>query len=173
MYNRSTLVYMCLCMCQCVHGCMKYGFCAYSYIFSFHCQLSSLHIANITALNYYDLVTASEGNDSVGLSLRYVPAMGYSKPYPFGYCEYGPVWAIHYVPGYLFWPPIPKRVCHRPCPIYGYRCRPSCCQTYCIYRYVWRYYGYYCLPYGWQKVCYEQHNCCKASCGYGYPYCYL
>ena len=30
---------------------------------------------------------------------------------PFGFCEHVPVWAIHYIPGYFFWPPIPKCVC--------------------------------------------------------------
>ena len=138
----------------------------------------SLYTANDTAFKYYNLVSKSEGNDSTGLSLRYVPAMGYGKPYVFGNCELrGPTWAIHYVPGYLFWPPIAKRVCSRPCLTFGNRCRPSCCETCCIYRYVWHcyqhypYYNYHCQSYGLKKVCYQHHNACKCTCAYNYPYC--
>ena len=145
-------------------------------------QFFSLHIANYTALDYYNLVHASEGNDSVGLSLRYVPAMGYAKPYPFGSCElHGPAWGVHFIPGFFFWPPIPKSVCSRPCLTYGNRCHPSCCETRCIYRYVWRcyhsgypYYNYYyCQSYGLKEICYEQHNACKCTCAYNNPYCYF
>ena len=76
----------------------------------------SLYTANDTALEFYNVVSASEGNDTVGLSLRYVPSVGYGRPQPFGFGDsHGPTWAIHYVPGYFFWPPIPKRVCDRPC----------------------------------------------------------
>ena len=125
-------------------------------------------------MDYYRVVNDSDGNDMLGVSLRYVPAMGYGKPYPFGSCEHGPVLAIHHVPGYFFWPPIVKRACDRPCPIHGQRCRPSCCETQCIYRHVWEVYGYHCASYlGRKKVCYEQHNCCKCVCGYSSPYCYI
>ena len=139
-------------------------------------QFFSFYTANFTALDYYNLVAASEGNDSLGLSVRYVPAMGYAKPYPFGNCElHGPAWDVHFVPGFLFWPPMLKSVCSRPCLKYGYRCRPSCCETRCIYRYVWRCYpySYYCYPHGVKTVCYEQHNACKCTCAYNYPYCYF
>ena len=88
-----------------------------------HANLSiifSLHTENITAFKYYKLVSNSEGNDSTGLSLRYVPAIGYGKPNPFGNCEtHGPAWGVHFMPGYVFWPPIPKSVCSRPCLTYG------------------------------------------------------
>ena len=139
-------------------------------------QFFPLCTANETAFNYYNVVSSSEGNDSVELSLRYVSAMGCGKPHPFGYCElHGPALAVHYVPEYLFWPPILKTVCSRPCLTYGNRCRPSCCETRCHYRFVWRcyLYSYYCSPYGWQEVCYEQHNACKCTCAYNDPYCYF
>jgi len=35
--------------------------------------MSFLYIANAKALNYYDLVTTSEGNNILGLSLKYGP----------------------------------------------------------------------------------------------------
>ena len=140
----------------------------------------SLHTGNITAFKYYSLVSKSEGNDSTGLSLRYVPAIGYNKPNPIGNCEtHGPAWGVHFIPGYLFWPPIPKSVCSRPCLKYGNRCLPKCFETRCIYRYVWEcyqcypYYNFYCESHGLKKVCYEQHNACKCTCAYNHPYCYF
>ena len=27
------------------------------------------------------------------------------------FCEHGPVWVIHHVPDYFFWPPTSKHVC--------------------------------------------------------------
>ena len=139
-----------------------------------------MHTGNITTFKYYSLVSKSEGNDSTGLSLRYVPAIGYSKPNPFGNCEtHGPAWGVHFIPGYLFWPPIPKSVCSRPCLKYGNRCLPKCFETHCIYRYVWQcyqrypYYNFYCESHGLKKVCYEQHNACKCTCAYNHPYCYF
>ena len=140
-----------------------------------------MYTANSTAVDYYKLVSSSEGDDSKELSLRYVPAMGYSKPLVSGDCEKdGPVWAIHYVPGYLFWPPIPKRVCSRPClSSRSEQCRPTCSKTRCIYRFVWRCFTlrrkpyYICRPYGWKRICYENHIACQCSCAYSSPYCYF
>ena len=137
-----------------------------------------LYAANIIAIEYYSLVSESEGNNSTGLSLRYVPAMGYSRPLAFGNCEkHGPTWAIHYVTGYLFWPPIVKQVCNRPCWRHGGRCRPTSCETRCIYRFVWHCYyrrGYlHCRSLGFKEVCYEHHNACKCACAFSRPYCYF
>ena len=134
----------------------------------------SLNTANETAMAFYNVVSTSDGNDTVGLSLRYVPSIGYPRPHPFGYCDlHGAVWAIHHVPGYFFWPPIPKRVCDRPCRTFGRRCRPALRKILCIRRYVWWCDGYQCIPYGVQSVYYEYHFYCKSSCGFNFPYCYL
>ena len=135
----------------------------------------SLYTANgTTAFNYYNVVINSEGD--VGLNVRFVPAMCYPKPYPFGYCElHGPAWGVHFITGYLFWPPIPKRVCCRPCQANGERCRPSCCETRCVDRYVWQcdMNSYSCFPHDIKKICYEQHNACKCACAYNNPFCVL
>ena len=70
--------------------------------------------------------------------IRFVPAVGdYSNS--IGNCEtHGPAWDVHFIPDFLFWPPIAKRVCDRPCLTHGHRCHPSCCETRCINRYVWQ-----------------------------------
>ena len=133
--------------------------------------LTLLFIAEETAVKYYNLVFDSDGDDA--LNLKYVSAIGYIKPIPFGFCEHGPVWAIHYVPGFFFWPPIPKRVCARPCPVFGQRCRASCCETECVYRFVWRCTRRFCRRLRWRQICYDQHNCCKCTCRFSRPYCYL
>ena len=142
-----------------------------AWIFNTH---QSLSIAKITAWNYYKLVCASEGDSSVGLGLKYVSIFGFGKPKFFGTCErHGPVWAIHHVPGYIFWPPIPKRVCNRPCLSKGERCRPASCETRCVYRFVWKCHGFFCFPLGWRRICYDNQNACKCSCAFRVPYCYL
>ena len=140
-----------------------------------HHQFLSLYIANTTAFNYYNVVMSAEGNDSIEFGVKFVPAMCHAKPDPFGNCElHGPVWGIHFTPGYLFWPPIPKRVCYRPC-LTGGRCRPSCCETRCIKRYVWEcdLDSYSCFSHGQEDVCYEHHNACKCACAQSYPLCYF
>ena len=146
------------------------------YLTTDHHPFFSLYTANTTAFNYYNVVVTSEGDGSIGLGIKFVPAMCYPKPNPFGNCElHGPVWGVHFVPGYLFWPPIPKSVCYRPCQTNSKQCRPSCCETRCIKRYVWKWdlNSYSCLSHGQEDVCYEQHNACKCACVKRKPYCYF
>lgn len=108
--------------------------------------------------------------------IRFVPAVSYS--YSYGNCEtHGPVWDVHFMSDFLFWPPIAKRVCSRPCLTHAHRCRPSCSEAHCINRYVWQCdllsFNYICLSLGLKEVCYEHHNACKCDCAYNNPYCYF
>ena len=63
------------------------------------------------------------------------------------FCEHGPVWVIHHVPGYFFWPPTSKRVCAHPCYCFAQRFHASFCETECVYHYVWRCTKTYCVKY--------------------------
>ena len=126
------------------------------------------------AYYFYTLMDASKIDHKL---IRFVPAVGdYSNS--IGNCEtHGPAWDVHFIPDILFWPPIAKRVCDRPCLTHGHRCRPSCCETRCINRYVWHCnltsFNHYCLPQGLKEVCYEHQNACKCDCAYNHPYCYF
>ena len=122
-------------------------------------------------MRYYNLVADSDGDNK--LNLKYVRAFGLIKPRPFGFCEHGPFWVTHFVGGYFYWPPILKRVCARLCPLFGQRCLASCRETECVYRFVWRCTGGFCIRLGWRQICYDQHNCCKCSCRFSTPFCNL
>ena len=126
------------------------------------------------AFGFYNVSLYSDGEDD--LDLKFISPIGYYRPYPYGFCPHGPLWGAYFVHGYFYWPPIARRVCARPCSIFGHRCRPSCCDTPCLYRYMWRCFsnpidGYYCSRIGYSHLCYEQHNCCKCACAYSSIYC--
>ena len=100
-------------------------------------------------MTYYNLVADSDGDNA--LNFKYVKAFGFIKPFPFGFCEHGPVRAAHHVRGHFFWPPILKRVCARLCPFFDQRCRASCCETECVFHFVWRCTGGSCIRLGWNE----------------------